>query len=275
MTLRHGHELYKRIDHYGPIAHSIARVRSTWGDTVSVAYKGKALNKFGRTEEVTTTSRTIALLGAGVSHETYISTNDIDAVVSSNDSDTEMVWVEGHTIDGSGSFTFVTQTVTLTGQTPVALTTPLARCSRMFNMGAAPLLGTVYAYQDSSSVSSGVPQTATAVHCTIPNGKQQSFKAATTISDADYYFITEVYCSVNKKVSADVDVELEIRTQGGVFRQQFPLSVTTDGTNTFNNPFDPYLIVPRNADVRLTAVSLAGSGIAVSGGFDGYLAAVQ
>lgn len=60
-----------------------------------------------------------------------------------------------------------------------------------------------------------------------------------------------------------------------MFRQQFPISVVTDGTTSIP-PIDirPFLIVPRNADVRMTAVSLASSAIAVSAGFSGLFASV-
>lgn len=255
------------------IAYAELKVFRDYGDIVSVAQKAKSLNKFGRTEEVTTTPRTIAQLGSGESHETYQTSNTIDYVVSSDGADTQSIVVEGHTIDADGEFTFVVQSVTLTGQTKAPLTTPLARCSRMYNNGSTNLAGTVYAFRD-TTVTGGVPQTAANIHCTIPITKNQSFKAATTISKSDYYFIRVVYVSVNKKAAADVDVELEIRLKGKVFRQQFPLSVSTDGVNTFLEELRPMLIVPKNADVRLTASALAGSAIAVSGGFNGYLAKV-
>lgn len=255
------------------IAYSEYRVWIQYGDRVSVAERGQALNKFGRTEEVTTTSRTVALLGSGEVNETYQTDNTIDRISSSGAGDMQDVWIEGHTVDANGNFTYVTQTVTLTGQTPATLSTPLARVHRAYNAGATNFAGAVYVFRD-TTVSGGVPQTAANVHLVVPQGKNQSFKAAMTVAADEYYFITEVYAAVNKKVGADVDVELEIREKGGVFRQQFPLSVSTDGANSFNQPFRPYIIVPKNADVRLTASALTGTSIAVSGGFDGYLAKV-
>lgn len=249
------------------------RVLGDYGDVVSVAQKKKSLLKFGRTEEVGTVSRTVAQLGAGEVHETYLSTNGITHVSSSNDGDDQEIKVEYHTI-ANGVFTFGVQTVTLEGQTAVPLPVPCARVSRLYNNGTTNFAGNIYVFEN-DTLSSGVPQTATKVHLVIPTGKNQSFKAATTISDSDYYFITQVFASVNKKVAAYVDVELEIRLAGKVFRQQWPISVGTDGTTSVP-PTDvhPFIIVPRNADVRMTAVALSGTAIAVSGGFNGLLAAV-
>jgi hypothetical protein len=249
------------------------QVLGDYGDRVSILQKRKTLLKFGRTEEVTTTSRTIAQLGAGQSHETYVSDNLITHISSSNDDDEQKVVIEYHTI-ANGVFTFGTQLATLDGQTAVPLTVPAARVSRLYNNSGTVFGGNIYVFEN-DTLSSGVPQNAAKVHLAIPTGKNQSFKAATTISDGDYYFITQLFASVNKKVSAQVDVELEIRWVGGVFRQQFPTSLVTDGTTTIPpTALEPYIIVPRNADVRMTAVSLASSGIAVSGGFNGLLATV-
>lgn len=244
-----------------------------YGLKVGARYKGKFLNKFGRSEEVTTASRTVALLGAGESHETYLDSNAITLVSSDGTGDEQTIVVEGHTIDGSGDFTFVTQAATLTGQDPVTLDTPLARCSRLYNTGTEDFAGNIYVYEDETPTA-GVPQTPEGVHLVVPLGKNQSFKAATTISKDDFYFITQLYASVNKKTSAIVDVELEIRLKGSVFRQQFPISVATAGSNTAVIDFNPVIIVPRNADIRMTAIANTGSGIGVSGGFNGYLASV-
>lgn len=181
-------------------------VLKTYGDRVSVAQKGKSILKFGRTEEVTTVSRTIAQLGAGQSHETYVTDNLITHASSSSDSDTQTINIEYHTV-ANGVFTFGTQLVTLTGRTAAPLPVPCARVSRVFNTSNTDLAGTVYVFEN-DTLSAGVPQTATKVHIVIPSGKNQTFKAATTVSDIDYLFITQLFASVNKKVSAQVDVEL-------------------------------------------------------------------
>lgn len=244
----------------------------TYGQEVSAIAKGKGLHKFGLSELVSTADTTVAKFGAlTLTNETYLTTNTITHVVSDSTSDTGAVTLEGHTVDGSGNFTFVIQTVTLTGQTKAALSTPLARCSRMYS--AADEVGNVYAMID-GTVSSGVPQTPADVHCAIAAGLNQSEKAATTFSSTDYFFMTGGTFTVNKKVSADVDVWYEVRTKGGVFRRQFQLGVTTDGTNTVHVPLTPFVILPPNSDIRIRAAALSGSAIKVSAQFDGVLATI-
>jgi len=57
---------------------------SAYGDRVSVAHKKKSLLKFGRNKLVGTSAATIMTLPAGVSNETYISTNGINRLSSAS-----------------------------------------------------------------------------------------------------------------------------------------------------------------------------------------------
>ena len=248
-------------------------IESDFGDTASVIAKNKSLLKFGSITNLGTSRSTIGTWGSGEINETYVTTNAITHFASSDGGDTGDMVVEGHTVSGTGTdaeFTFVVQTVTLDGQTKTALTTPLARCSRVYNTTGTEWVGDIYIAQD-VTFTSGVPQTASAIHMVVPAGEQQSFKAATTISNADYYILSEFLVSVGKKTNAVVDFRLEIRRVGGVFR---PVSFATvsDG-NSVTTLFNPPVIVPKNADVRLTAEA-STTNVAASGWFNGYLALV-
>jgi hypothetical protein len=246
-------------------------IEDTYGDAVSITQKKKTLLKFGQSEEVTTAERTIALLGAGESHEAYVSDNLITHFASEA-ADTTTAVVEGHTISG-GVFTFVVQTITLAGTTKTALTTPLARISRVANTGATDWTGPIYFAED-VTFTSGIPQTESAIHLVVPGGVNQSLKAATTLSNVDYWIVNGMFASVNRKSAGDVDAYLQVRNVGGVFRPQALLSVSTEGSTGVYLPFSPPLIVTKNSDIRVTAQSLAGSGIAVSAWVNGYLATV-
>lgn len=253
------------------VSRAIAEVQTTYGDTVSVDAKNKRIFKFGSNSSVGASEATIADLGSGELHETYVSDNLITHISSSSTNDAQALKLECHTVSG-GVFTFMVQDITLAGQTKTALTTPCARVSRLYNNDSTALEGAVYVYED-VAVTNGVPQTASAVHITIPAGKQQSFKAATTISNNDYYFITEAYVAVSKKSSASVDAFLEIRLQEKVFREQVPFSVSSNGTNGEFVKFEPYIIVPKNADVRMVAIA-STTGVQVVGAFNGLLASI-
>ena len=249
------------------IRHAIRVVHATYGDRVSVDVKNKDLLKFGRNLDVGTSRATVMNLPSGQLHETYVSDNTITHFASANAGDTQELVVEGHTTDGSG-FTFVTQTVTLAGQTKTALTTPLARATRAHNNGATDLTGPVYFAQD-VTFTGGVPQTASAVHLIIPAGANQTEKCATTLGDSDYWLISNAYADVSEKTAAFADFQLEVRRFGKVFRQQVDFTASTNGQGIVR--FDPLFIVPPNSDVRLTAVA-DGAGTAVSGGIQGFLA---
>lgn len=253
------------------LMHAVQRIAKDYNDTVSVFEKGKDLLKFGRNTEIQTSKTTIMAHKSGTYNETYVSTNIIDAIVSSSGSDTEEVTIEGHTIDANGNFTFVSQTATLTGQTKVTIGTALARMTRIYNNNGTDLVGSIYGYQGTDTLTSGVPDTGTKVHCVIPAGLNQSEKCATTISNSDYWIITSIDGHVLEKTSAFVDFHLEIREKGKVFRDIFDWSA--DSGNGFTEKFMPYLIVPKNADVRVRG-SAGANGKEGSASIQGVLAIV-
>lgn len=237
------------------LAHSIEEIKRTYGDTVRP--KAKSLFKFGKNLAVGTSVETVWETGG---RETYVTTNVIDTVSSSSTSDTSVtMYVEGHTVSGTGAdseFTFVSQTVDLNGQNKVLLGTPLARVSRAY-VTSGTLVGDFYVYED-DTLTAGVPDTASKVHLAVyeaTNGSSQSFKAATTFSNTDYFLVTSLILSVGKKTSAVVDFSFEVRTAGGIFLPQFQASLSTTGINTTQLKAEPYFILPKNSDVRVEAIA--------------------
>lgn len=251
------------------LRHAEDKVFNTYGDIVSVENKKKTLRKFGRNADIGTGFETIWRTGGD---ETYATTNAIDKISSSDNGDTQSVVIEGHTIS-SGILTFVTQTVTLVGQTETALTTPLARCTRLYNNGTSNFAGTIYVYED-DTVDAGVPQTAAKIHLTVAGGNQ-SEKASTSISNNDYWFITEFTGYCFDKAAAVVEFEIQIRevgTTNKVFRRIYE-TAGTNGTPT-NEQFDPVIIVPKNHDVRVRAVA-DNATTDIGATMSGYLASVS
>ena len=253
------------------LRHAIENIYSDYGDKVSVEEKSKDLLKFGRNANVTTVSTTIMALPSGINNETYLGSNSINSIVTTESGATQTIKIEGHTIDGNGDFTFVVQEKALTGQTAASLDTSLARCTRLYNNDTSEITGTVSA-TETDTYTGGVPNTDSKVHCQIPAGKQQSEKASTTISKDDYWIVTKVYGSVLEKTSAFAEIELQVREKGKVFRQKVTVAASSDGGDATHN-FQPYLVIPKNADVRLVAVA-SGASIDVSGGIEGVLAKI-
>lgn len=249
-------------------------ILNTYGDTVSVLAKRKTLLKFGRNENLGTSEETVWTQGG---NETYVTTNAIDTISSSNAGDTQVITIEGHTVSGTGTssqFTFVSQSATLNGQNKVVLSTPVARVSRLYITAAtAAFAGDVYVYED-DTITAGVPSTASKIHMKVAAGETQSFKAATTFSNGDYFICTGGVASVGKKASAIVDLEMQVRTPGGVFRPVLQLTIDGNAQSSVQIKFYPYAIIPKNSDIRITGVSSAAN-TDVSASFQGFMAAVQ
>ena len=253
-------------------AYAENEARLSYGDRVTIRGKGKGLLKFGKFDNLGTSDEMVWNRGGT---EVLPTTNAIDKISSSSGSDTGTVVVEGHTVVGTGvdaKYTFVIQTVTLAGQTETALATPLARASRLYNPNETDLVGGVYVYED-DTVTAGVPQTTDKIHLRILAGEQQSYKCATTFSNTDYAFITGAVFAVNKKQTAVADFEIQVRSPGGVFRPQARVSAASDGSNLAKVDFRPFLVVPKNSDVRVTAAANA-AGVEVNASFQCVLASV-
>lgn len=253
------------------LRHAVMTIADIYGDKVTV--KPKTLLKFGRSEQVdNSTYTTLMELPSGVLNEVYATGNTIDTISSSSASDTGTVIIEGHTLSGS-DLTFVSQTATLNGQNKVTLTTPLYRATRLANTGAADEVGDIYVYEDTAIVS-GVPSDGTKVHVMIKaaNQNNQSFKASTSISSQDYWIITQAFASINTKAGSPIaEIQIQVRQFGGVFRTAAIASVGVGGSSWAGFSFDPVIIVPANADVRMRALGSA-AGLNVSGWMNGYLA---
>ena len=176
--------------------------------------------------------------------------------------------------DEDGNFTFVVQQVTLNGQNQVSLATPLARVSRAFNNNNVDLAGDVYVYEDDTT-SAGVPDTDSLVHLLIrgSENRNQSFKASTTISNVDFYIVTQFAVSLEAKQASFVDGELEVRLKGGVFRERLNLAASSSG-GIAQVDLNPALIIPNNSDVRIRGLA-DSNGRTVSGYINGYLAINQ
>lgn len=250
------------------IEYALRQIKRDYGIDASIEEKDKELFKYGDSTQVNSSSRvTLMTLPTGTLNETYATGNTIAYVSSADNSDTGEMVVEGHTLSGT-DFTFVVQTVTLAGQTKTALTTPLARCTRMYNNTSFAWTGPVYVYED-DTVTAGVPATGAKVSCMINAGEQQSEKASTTLSSRDYWIITSARAGVlTKTANSLADVRIETRLDTKVFRPRAQLCATSGITDTLAP--HPYIIIPANSDVRMTAL---GSGnLEVFGFMRGLLA---
>lgn len=255
----------------GRLVQAEREIYRQFNEVVSIQNKAKTLVKFGKSAELSTGSlQTVWTVGG---NETYVSTNIIDSISSSAIADTESIYIEGHTVSGTGTdqkFTFVSQTVNLNGRTRVALPIPLARVSMAYNNNGVSLTGRVVVYED-TALTNGIPTDTSKIHIDIPLGLQESFKAATTFSDKDYFILTGGFGSVSLKQSGAADFYVEIREAGKVFRQVAAISATNSSPWTVD--LDPAVIIPKNCDIRVRVESSANN-LVVFTSFKGYLAKV-
>lgn len=255
----------------GRLVQAEREIERTFGDKVSIDKKAKSLIKFGKSAELSTNG--LATIWTVGGHETYVDDNLITHVSSSSDDDTCQLILECHTVEGTGTdqkFTFFTEVVTLQGQTKVALPTPVARVSEVTNNDNVELVGRVVVYED-VAVTNGIPDDESKIHIDIEAGMQNSFKAATTFSDSDYYVLTGGFGSVSVKQQGGADFFIEVRSAGKVFIQRAAVSASSGGP--WNIEFDPAIIIPKNSDVRLTVETDTNNAV-VFGVFKGYLAGI-
>ena len=240
---------------------ALRQIKSDYG--VDARLKYKSLLKYGKTANADSgVLTTVMTLPDSLANESYLTDNLITTVSSSSSSDAGLgLTVEGHYFDGNGNKVFVVQTVTLDvsdGRTQVSLTTPLARATRCYVSGAAPAVGNIYFYEDDTTTTLGVPDTDAGVPLIQAAGKNQSEKAATAFSQDDYCLITGMAAGLARDAGSTVTADIEIQfslDNGVVFRDslEFPLRVT--GNQSQFIPFEPFIVIPANADVRITGTT--------------------
>lgn len=278
------------LDERPDIAYIINRIFQDTGDRVSVDAKLKTLNKFGTNLVVGTSFETISQFQSTTANETFVSTNIIDSIASTNElADVGItVTIEGHTIDSSGNLTFVIQNATLhatDARTEVTLTTPLARASRMFvansgtfNSPQATPTGNIYVYDNTDGQTNGVPTTAAATKLMILADETQSEKCATSISQYDYWILTGFSGGLaNGGGSADeVTLRLQKRDikNGGVWLPEGRDKIITVAVGAPPPAvFDPLTYIKPNHDVRMVGKTDANTA-AVFANMQGYLAII-
>lgn len=241
-------------------------ILDTYGERVVI--RPKSLNKFGRTTNADTdVATTVMQMPGSEVNETYVTSNLIDTISSSDASDAVNMVVVGETVSGTGvnaKFTRVEQTATLDGQNKVTLATPLARVSRAYNDGDTDLAGSVYIYED-TAITAGVPNDATKSHLIVDPVYNQSTKAADTFSNNNYGILTDWHVGVSRNISANVDTLLEVRLPGKVFRTREQMIAGSTSKPYQQRLFRPYIIVPKNSDVRIRVIASANNTVVIAG----------
>ena len=193
---------------------------------------------------------------------TFSTTDDIDRLSSSSASDTEDITIIG--LDTN--WTEVTQVITLTGQTPVALTTDLMRVSRMYNSNGTDLVGTVYCFVNGAT-SSGVPDTDADVRAIISIGVGQTEMCIYTVPSGKTGYFYGGYVSLSRTGNNEAIFTSRVRTFDGVFRVVSRIACIGTASSSWQYQYPIPIPIPAKTDILLRCDEVDANGTGVSGGF--------
>jgi len=204
--------------------------------------------------------------GSDLMSYTYSATANIDSLSSSNDADIQDIEVQG--LDSN--FNIVVQTITLTGQTRVALTTDLIRVFRLKNVGSVNLVGVCYCFVNVATTG-GVPNTLGNIRAQISNGNNQTLMALFTIpNDTVGYLDSFGANSSGVRKSSAYQVDLFARPFGQVFqlkhRRAFDDSISSGTEKEYDVP--ERFTAKTDLVIRVNALTAAVTEANISASFD-------
>lgn len=195
----------------------------------------------------------------------YSATAAIDSISSTNAGDSQDIEIQG--LDSS--YDIVTQTVTLNGQTRVALDTDLIRIFRAKNVNSTNLAGHIIIYENDTTVTvPGVPDDPTLVRAVIQPGNNQTEMAVYTIPNGKTGYLRSWYASTAgaKRDSAHT-IKLLARPFGGVFQLKHKANIDVNGTSYIHHEYVEPEVFAAKTDIEIqmdTDTDIAG----VAAGFD-------
>jgi len=198
------------------------------------------VNKFGQNAALNSSTYEDLWDGGGTYTYPTDGTAPITHIDSSSASDTEDIEVQGLDING----TLTVQTITLTGTTIAALTTPLWRCFRLKNVGSVDLVGTAQAVNAADTV----------IYAQIAIGNNQTLMALYTIPLGKTGALIRMQVSMdgtNRAVAASG--RIRARAYGGVFQLKSTFGADSDGgSHTEEYPYpDTFAAL---TDIRADAI---------------------
>ena len=193
----------------------------------------------------------------------YSSTDDIDSVSSGSGSDTFEIEIQGLDIN----YDLVVQTVTLTGQTRVALSTDLIRVFRMKNVNSTDNVGHVHCYVN-TAINLGIPIDTTKNRAIIQPGNNQTLMAVYTIPAGKTGYMRDWYSSASGARKTSIhQVKLRARAFGKVFQVKHISSINLVGTSHVQHIYNEPEVFAEKTDLEMSANTdedVAG----ISAGFD-------
>ncbi len=225
----------------------------------------RTVDKFGENPDIDTgTDPEDIWEGGGVYQYDATGTAPIVSLASDSVADTMDIMVQGLDIDGEE----VTQTLTLTGTTRVALTTPLWRVYRMANEGVEgeDIDGTVFCYTGTGSVPSiGDPE----VRAIIDDGNNQTLMALYTIPKGEVGFLFRGEIGMSRgQVAGYARCAYYSRRFGKVFRIKKRVDLANSGTSQYQDARSFPDVIPSLTDIKIRAEQVSANNTGVYATFD-------
>ncbi len=198
-------------------------------------YLQNTVHKFGKRSDIDAADGLVDIWEGPTDTYNWLASAATLYLASSSASDTEDILVTG--LDSA--WEAYSETVTLSGQTPVATSATFARVFRMYPTGSTDLVGDVTAASESNHTS-GVPDDDSKVHAVVKIGDGQTLMALYTIPAGKRGLLYQWGFSINRGTTTGVkyaDVVLYARSSGGVFRTQAHLGGSNQGGTPFTDPY--------------------------------------
>lgn len=222
-----------------------------------------SIEKFGENAAITTTTDPADVWDAGGIY-VFSDTADIAEIASSSNSDTQEI-----TIIGLGrDWNEITQVVTLTGQTPVILSSYLVRAYRMYNSGEDDFVGSVYLCDTSVVWASGVPGSASDIRAKISIGNNQTLMCIYTVPNGKTGYFIGGYVSMASSGVQNQSATFTWRARvfGSVFAVKSKITCAGNGSSSWDYTYSIPLALPARADVLIRCDEVTAT-MGVSGGF--------
>ena len=219
------------------------------------------VDKFGENPDVdTTTTPEDVWEGGGLYTYDADGTAPIVSLISDDVADTQDILVTGLDINGDE----VEQTITLTGTTRVALTTPLWRVYRLQNEGNVNVAGQVYCYVGTG----GVPTLAN-TRAIINDGNNQTLMAVYTVPKGKVAFLYRGELGASRSATTgEARCAYYSRRFGKVFKVKKRINLANSGSSIYQDERSFPDVIPSFTDIKLTVEIVSSNDMGIFGTFD-------
>jgi len=263
--------IYKSIDTFNQFELEVSR-----GNVI----KATSIDKFGVNRDIQTNTDPEDIWEYGgiynfsdvITVDPFLGDADIDRISSGSVNDTMEVIVFG--LDENGLE--VVQFITLQGQAPVSLTTPLWRVYRIVNNGTGNMQGetdenvdgTVYVYDDQATVLNGVPSPDSSVKA-VMTSSNQTLMAIYTVPANKTGYLKKGIVGIDRAQSTGVAVfQYRSRRVGKVFNVSFEGSVSAGGSSYFKDERSFPDRIPPLTDIVIRISEVSSNDMGAFAAFD-------